>query len=651
MKSKIHFFVIILIISLLCSCGNAGDHDTSTSEVIEEIKSSSNDESGDQNIDSSDFPWLDTDDSSNFEIIEPDDSDEEIVFAVKDFFCAPIIYPASVEDSVIYSARIMHDYLKNNYLEEDIIDDEGNYPKNVTDYIEEYKNGTYRQESNYVQDQSENDTEILIGNTNRAASLKALELLGERKNNANDFVIMVYNYDVAIVGGSNSSLETGVRYFLEKYAAENEITLSNNFYCVFRPEYPTQDVQLGNIKVNNFQIVMPYVKSYIESREVYNLQELLANITGFNVPIVSDRDAKKDYELIIGIEKKNENGEQLSENEYAVYFKNSKLYVNAYDETTLAFAVNELNKNIREASNEGRNILLDKDKIICGKSSSASNLYSLKWNDEFNDENTDSYLKNFNYRAYQVGDMSTYYKGYLIGSVYGSASDTFGATVYYSPDERCMRVEDGKLVLEGHKIDDDTFVMPADLRSVGKFTFDYGYIEASIKLPYGPGTFPSFWICGDMENNPTSLEIDIFEAMGLSDLIQPDAFWYAKEKNNEYESESYNVVGEIRTAVPHNSFYFLPKGESFYDMYHTIGCEKMPDYFAIYYDGNLVAKFDTTVNGTGELDIFNQFMQIAFSMPVNTWQEVTDESILKWETDYVRFYQLPGIGSISNELR
>ena len=77
----------------------------------------------------------------------------------------------------------------------------------------------------------------------------------------------------------------------------------------------------------------------------------------------------------------------------------------------------------------------------------------------------------------------------------------------------------------------------------------------------------------------------------------------------------------------------------------------MPDYFAIYYDGNLIAKFDTTVKETGELDIYNQFMQLAFSMPVNAWQEVTDESILKWETDYIRFYQLPGIGSISDKLR
>ena len=660
MKRKTSFLAIIMLLSILVSCGNTKDAAKNVSSQKNTLISSKNSDGKDEIsnedsqldiADSDDFSWLDINDSSNFDISETDETDEKIVFAVKNLLCAPTIYPASVDDSVIYSARLLHDHLKNNYLEEDVLDDEGNQPKNVTALINEYKNGTYRSERKYVQDQSESDTEILIGNTNRIASLKALELLKARENNANDFVIRVYNNDIAIVGGTSAALEKGVRYFIEKYASGNEISFSNDFYCIYHPEYVIKDAKIGDVKLNSYQIVMPYIKSFIESREVYGLQKLFADITGYNVSIVSDRADKKESELVIGVKKCNKTGEALAKSEYAVYFKDGKLYINGYDETALAFAVNELNKTVKASANEGKNILIDKELELSGKSTAEKNLYALKWNDEFDGAASDSYLKNFNYRSYQVGNKSTYYNGYLVGSVYGNASDTFGATVYYSPDERCMRVENGKLVLEGHKLDDKTYAMPADLRSNGKFTFDYGYIEASVKLPYGPGTFPSFWICGDMEGNPTSLEIDIFEAMGLSDLIQPDAFWYAKERNNEYQAESYNVVGEIRKAYPHNSFYFLPKGESFHDTYHTIGCEKMPDYFAIYYDGNLIAKFDTTVKETGELDIYNQFMQLAFSMPVNAWQEVTDESILKWETDYIRFYQLPGIGSISDKLR
>ena len=673
MKRKVSFLAIILALSILVSCGKPEEAVKNTSSTestvissengVDENKNSSEDsQSGSDNSsensqsnygNSDDFSWLDTEDSSNFEVSETDETAEKIVFAKKGLVAPETIYPAStlgaINSTVIYSARLLQEHLKNNYSNERILTDEGTYAKSTNAYIKAYQNGTHRAVSTYVQDQSESNPEILVGDTNRLATSKALELLNARENNANDFVIRVYNDDIAIVGGSNAALETGVRYFIEKYASGDEIALPSDFYCVYRPQYSIKDAKIGDVNLSSYQMVMPYIKSFIDSREVYALQQLFADFTGVDVPVVSEREDRKSTELVIGVEKCDKNGKALGKSEYAVYFKNGKLYVNAYDAATLAFAVNEISKTVKASANAGKNILIDKKFEFSGKSTSGENLYSLTWNDEFDGDTYDSYLKNLSYRSYQVGTMSDYVNGYLVGSVCGL--DTFGATVYYSPDQRCMRVENGKLVLEGHKIGDNTFVMPADLRSTYTFTFDYGYIEASVKLPYGPGTFPSFWIAGTVEDNETSLEIDIFEAMGVSDLIQPDAFRYAKVRNNEYMNDTFAIFGETRTIYAHNPAYFTPEGESFHDMFHTVGCERTPDYFAIYYDGNLIDKFDTTTKEAGDLDIFNQFMSVVFSMPVNKWQEVTDESILKWETDYVRLYQLPGVGTISNSLR
>lgn len=62
----------------------------------------------------------------------------------------------------------------------------------------------------------------------------------------------------------------------------------------------------------------------------------------------------------------------------------------------------------------------------------------------------------------------------------------------------------------------------ARLKTDGLFTQKYGRFEAKIKLPYGPGIWPAFWMLGD--NNatdgwPTCGEIDIMEEKGYQPNI------------------------------------------------------------------------------------------------------------------------------------
>lgn len=57
----------------------------------------------------------------------------------------------------------------------------------------------------------------------------------------------------------------------------------------------------------------------------------------------------------------------------------------------------------------------------------------------------------------------------------------------------------------------------ARLLSKGKYSFKYGKIEASIKLPAGGGTWPAFWMLGDNISTvpwPACGEIDIMEHVG-----------------------------------------------------------------------------------------------------------------------------------------
>jgi len=57
----------------------------------------------------------------------------------------------------------------------------------------------------------------------------------------------------------------------------------------------------------------------------------------------------------------------------------------------------------------------------------------------------------------------------------------------------------------------------ARLKTQGKFAFKYGHVEARIRIPYGQGIWPAFWMLGgDIETKgwPRSGEIDIMENIG-----------------------------------------------------------------------------------------------------------------------------------------
>src|SRR4030095_2270041 len=57
----------------------------------------------------------------------------------------------------------------------------------------------------------------------------------------------------------------------------------------------------------------------------------------------------------------------------------------------------------------------------------------------------------------------------------------------------------------------------ARLKTKGKFSLTYGRIESRLKIPYGQGIWPAFWMLGtdiDKVGWPSCGEIDIMENIG-----------------------------------------------------------------------------------------------------------------------------------------
>ena len=81
----------------------------------------------------------------------------------------------------------------------------------------------------------------------------------------------------------------------------------------------------------------------------------------------------------------------------------------------------------------------------------------------------------------------------------------------------------------------------ARLLSKGKFDFQYGYVEARIKLPRGNGIWPAFWMLGnniDSVSWPNCGEIDILEAVNAENKVYSTCHWNSNGGHAQYGTNS-----------------------------------------------------------------------------------------------------------------
>ena len=114
----------------------------------------------------------------------------------------------------------------------------------------------------------------------------------------------------------------------------------------------------------------------------------------------------------------------------------------------------------------------------------------------------------------------------------------------------------------------------ARLLTKTKFTQTYGRFEARMKIPYGQGLWPAFWMLGDNIDTahwPNCGEIDVMENIGKEPSIVHGTF----------HGPGYSGAGGITAA------YALPGGQKFSDDFHTFAVEWEPNVMRFYVDGLL----------------------------------------------------------------
>lgn len=173
----------------------------------------------------------------------------------------------------------------------------------------------------------------------------------------------------------------------------------------------------------------------------------------------------------------------------------------------------------------------------------------------------------------------------------------------------------------------------ARLLTKDKIDFAYGRVEARIKIPYGQGIWPAFWMLGsdfDEVSWPQSGEIDILENIGK-----------ASEQSLLYgtiHGPGYSGGGGVGSG-PYDT------GVTLHEDFHTYAIEWEPDEIRWYFDD--VQFFSVTPNDipAGREWVFDKPFFLILNVAVGgNWPGYPDETTTfpqHMTVDYVRVYQGP----------
>ena len=170
----------------------------------------------------------------------------------------------------------------------------------------------------------------------------------------------------------------------------------------------------------------------------------------------------------------------------------------------------------------------------------------------------------------------------------------------------------------------------ARLISKNKFSATYGRFEARIKLPYGQGIWPAFWMLGsniDSVSWPTCGEVDIMENIGKEPSII----------HGTIHGPGYSGGNGL------SSSYSLSDNQRFADSFHTFAVEWEPNVVRFYCDGILYKTRTPADLPAGKTWVYDHPFFIILNVAVGGgWPGNPDGTTVFPQTmlvDYVRAYQ------------
>jgi beta-glucanase (GH16 family) len=200
---------------------------------------------------------------------------------------------------------------------------------------------------------------------------------------------------------------------------------------------------------------------------------------------------------------------------------------------------------------------------------------------------------------------------------------------YYRADTSNALVENGILTITARKENyGGSSYTSSRLITRDKVEFQYGRVEARLRLPYGQGIWPAFWLMGENISEagwPACGEIDIMEMVGGDPgdrTVHGTAHW-----DNNGSHASYGKA------------YSLSSGR-FADDFHLFSVAWTPQTIKWYVDSILYNTIDITPAGLSEFH--NRFFVLLNLAVGGNWPGNPDATTVfpqRLEADYIRLYK------------
>ncbi|MBO4468400.1 MAG: glycoside hydrolase family 16 protein [Clostridia bacterium] len=422
--------------------------------------------------------------------------------------------------------------------------------------------------------------EILLGNTNRAESKKALNTLKEKRiQNADDWMIKVFDKKICVVSVSDDNLPKAIRYFIVHYCTKlsDFSKLDGDFEYVDAKTYEVEDVskvKIGENKISEFKIITSKEKSYLFTKKVNEFVNIFKEKYGIKLEKAIDKDTEEGkYEIIIGDTNRDlsSSNKPTGEN-YIIALIDTKLVINGGSDVAIAAGVQKLLDLEREAREARKPFSIEKGFKEEAAVKVTDDLYQLGWSDEFN------------------GSLNkTVWTDPIEGEKKSPSPN--GGTTYQKGIQNAF-TRDGNLILTGKRLNNVDFESTA-IVSTNAFAFRYGVLEIRAKLAPPPlttclwGYGPTFQIeNGKRTTSPikNKMEIDILENFGQKE-------WFASNVHQWWTdgSEHTSLDG---TKFAEQKKYVYPEGEAFYNDYHIFSWEWTPYEMVFSVDGEAYFTYD-----------------------------------------------------------
>ena len=198
---------------------------------------------------------------------------------------------------------------------------------------------------------------------------------------------------------------------------------------------------------------------------------------------------------------------------------------------------------------------------------------------------------------------------------------------YYTDRTENARIENGMLVIEARQEKYEGLpYTSARLNSRKLQEFQYGHIEARLKLPSGQGIWPAFWMLGGNASWPMGGEIDIMEFIGKT----PDTVYQT------LHGPGYSGAKGIGSHI-------VLTADTLKNDYHVFAVDWAPDEIQWFVDGQEVFTVTPDKIPAGSKWVFDHPLYIILNVAVGGgWPGYPDETTVfpqQMLVDYVRVYQ------------